>query len=264
MSKTAPNRVMRAVLAETWCCTAGALERIIAIAERTHGPDLAAQRNESKSTDEGMQVADGIAYISVLGPLFPRANIFTSISGATSSELLARDIGRANDDPEVSGIALVVDSPGGAMTGIAEIYDAIEGASKPVLAYGQGEMASAAYWLASAADHVALARAAWAGSIGAVLGLHVGDDDVIEITSSNAPHKRIDPADEDNMAEVQRQVDSAAALMCKDIAKGRGTSVDLVENNYGKGGMLIASDALTAGMCDSINTLGGAVAEMNP
>lgn len=71
-------------------------------------------------------------------------------------------------DPNCLGIVLDIDSGGGQAYGTPELYDAIREYSKPVVAYTDGLMASAAYYIGSAADEIiANKRAEAIGSIGA-------------------------------------------------------------------------------------------------
>ena len=62
-----------------------------------------------------------------------------------------------------------IDSPGGCVVGVPELYDAIAGlAAKGIVtvAGSSGLIASAAYWIASACDVISCTRGAMAGSIG--------------------------------------------------------------------------------------------------
>jgi len=84
---------------------------------------------------------------------------------------VAEEICEAEDDSNVSGIVLVIDSPGGEVIGCAELADAIAACEKPVLAFSEGLMCSAAYWIASAASMVATTKSARSGSIGAYVAI---------------------------------------------------------------------------------------------
>lgn len=77
----------------------------------------------------------------------------------------------AADDPNVTHIVMHLDSPGGTVVGLPELAKKIRGVEKPVTAYTEGMAASAAYWLASQADHVILSESASVGSIGVYVAL---------------------------------------------------------------------------------------------
>ncbi|MHA3773656.1 S49 family peptidase [Verrucomicrobiota bacterium sgz303538] len=68
---------------------------------------------------------------------------------------------------------LAINSPGGSVTGVPETAARIAELAKikNVFAYSEGQMCSAAYWLASAADQVFGTASVQAGSIGVYLAL---------------------------------------------------------------------------------------------
>lgn len=72
--------------------------------------------------------------------------------------------------PSVSAIILDINSGGGMVSGTAELAHIIRGIEKPIVAYTNGYMCSAAYWIAAACDKVVSSPFADAiGSIGTML-----------------------------------------------------------------------------------------------
>jgi len=116
-------------------------------------------------------MVDGVAVISLSGIMGKRMNMFSQISGGTSTELVGNAIRTAIDDPAVIALVLSVDSPGGTVDGTAELADLILSAraEKPVYAYADGMMASAAYWVGSAAEKIFSYRTAEIGSVSVVI-----------------------------------------------------------------------------------------------
>ena len=122
----------------------------------------------------------------------------TRISGATSTEVLATDIQTALDDPSIKSIVLNIDSPGGVASGMNELANLIyQGrAKKKIVAYVGGTGASAAYWIASAAE-IVIDDIGMAGSIGAALNVKLDKKTMAApLTKSSAatppPNKRPD------------------------------------------------------------------------
>jgi ClpP class serine protease len=73
----------------------------------------------------------------------------------------------AMEDPDISGICLDIDSPGGEVAGCFDLVDVIYGArgKKPIHAILTESAYSAAYAIASAADRISVpAPAAWVQS----------------------------------------------------------------------------------------------------
>lgn len=117
-----------------------------------------------------MEVRDGVAIIHVSGALSRNVDILDNMLGDTGYEQITAELSQALANPEVSAILMNIDSPGGAVVGCEECADAVKMASqsKPVVAISDTMMASAAYWIASAADAVYATKSALVGSIGVI------------------------------------------------------------------------------------------------
>lgn len=255
-----------------WLIQRAGLETILAVADRCGDPQ-ALQTKLGRPLDNARTVTmrDGVAVIPISGPIFRHANLFTEISGATSTDELARDIQTALDNPYVRGIVLEIDSPGGEATGINELAAMIRAArgSKRIVAYGGGTVASAAYWIASAAGEVVIDNTALLGSIGVVMSyLDTSQRDSkadvrrIEIVSSQSPDKRVDPATEAGRAKVQIVVDALADVFVSAVAANRGVTPDTVLADFGQGGVLVGAAAVSAGMADRIGSLESVISEL--
>ena len=101
--------------------------------------------------------------------------MMTEYSGATSINTLTDDYRKALDSSDVGAILLVVDSPGGAVSGINAFADIVAAGTKKkyTTAFVAGSAASAAYWIASAASEIAMERTGMVGSIGVVAAIPV-------------------------------------------------------------------------------------------
>lgn len=255
------------ILGPEWAILPDTMRSMLAIAEReTDGPEaVEARMGRPLDNTHQTEMRGGVAVIPVMGPLFRHANMLTRVSGATSYAMVAQDLRTALDDPEVKAIVLNIDSPGGAANGVAELATHIREArdQKEVVAYVGGLGASAAYWLASAASRVVANKTAMVGSVGVVVGVRKGDADQEEIVSSQSPFKRVDPGTAEGRARLQGMVDNLAALFIEDVAEHRGTTVEHVSENFGKGDLLLGRAALDAGMIDELGTFEGLIAQLN-
>lgn len=289
-TKPGAQRVLKALTTQPWALTEGALRQLIEIAARLNNDPEAAleraivrQQERAQRTPEAVQVQagtplegrrnvevrDGVAVIDLNGPIFRYANLFSAMSGAASIEQFALDFGAALRDPNVTAIVLVIDSPGGEVNGVNEMAKHIFAArsTKPVVAYVGHLAASAGYWLASAAREIVIDETAILGSIGVVATISNPDMDPsgdIEIVSSNAPKKRLDPTSDVGRAELQQQIDDLADVFVATVAQQRGVSVETVLKQYGQGGVFVGRRAITAGLADRIGTLDQVIAELNP
>jgi len=115
--------------------------------------------------------ADGIGVIPVVGVIGKGLSPLEKMMGAVDVNDLADTVDAFAANPEVEKIALQVSSPGGTVTGVEELANKVRSIGKPTLAYTDSEMASAAYWIASAADRVVASPSATVGSIGVYIAI---------------------------------------------------------------------------------------------
>lgn len=259
-----------------WAIRPEALRMILQIADRQHEADLAtaAQRLAARfdeinlgavSVSPGkplagthtVRVRGSTAVVPIEGPIFRYANLFSSMSGATSIEALARDLNVALRDPDIEAILLHVDSPGGEVNGTAEFAELVHQAAKTknVVAYVSNEGASAAYWIASAARRIVVANTALVGSIGVCAAMPTGEKaDRVEFVSSQSPRKRPDLASKDGQGQVQTIVDDLAEEFIGAVARYRGVSRDTVASKFGQGDVMVGAKAVEAGLADEVGS----------
>ena len=113
---------------------------------------------------------DGVAVISVQGVIAKRASLIEDVSTgqASSCERILSNVNLAKSDKRVRAIVLDVDSPGGTVDGVAGLSDELYSlrGKIPLVAFANGLMCSAAYWIGSACDRIVATQDAEVGSIG--------------------------------------------------------------------------------------------------
>lgn len=265
------KRAIEAVLASNWAIMPDWLETISSIAEREgeyHGNLEALQAKLGRPLGNTMTatVRDGVAVIPVEGPLFRRANLMTEFSGATSYDTLASDFAQALADPNITGVLLQIDSPGGEVNGSSEFAAMVAASTKPVWAYVGGTVASAAYWIASAADKIITADTAIAGSIGVQAGYSVKEarpgEKSYRFVSSQSPMKNAGPDTDAGARNIQATVDGLAQVFVDTVARNRNTTTETVLESFGQGAVFVAAEALERGMIDAIGTFEGTLQQM--
>lgn len=222
----------------------------------------------------GYQIIDGVAVIPVAGVLSKKANLFTQVSGMSSTEIIGRDIRQAAADGSVSGIVLQIDSPGGTVDGTQTLADIVAEArtEKPVVSIVDGAMCSAAYWIGSAAQEVLISSTTdQVGSIGVVFShKDISGAEAMqgvkttEITAGK--YKRVAsqyaPLSEAGRASMQETADYLYSLFVGAVAKARGVSEETVLNDMADGRVFIGQQAIDAGLVDGVSTLDGAIARV--
>ena len=221
-----------------------------------------------QNVERPYQVENGVAIISIDGIIAKKMNLMTQISGGVSTQLIKKDFERALADPDVTAILLDIDSPGGTVDGTEElataIYEARLEGLKPIVAYTDGIMASAAYWIGSAAEAVYISGdTPWVGSIGVVTA-HVDyskweEKHGIKTTEVYAgKYKRIDseyaPLSKEGAQYLQDQVDYIYSLFSNTVARNRGLSIAGLAD-WADGRLFIGKQAVFAGLVDGVSTI---------
>ena len=227
--------------------------------------------NEPKAYD----IVDGVAILPLEGVIAKRMNLFSQISGGTSSQLLGANLRQAIDDPAVHSIILSIDSPGGTVDGTQILADAVRAGRdvKPIVAFASGTIASAAYWIGSAAQAVYVADGTTVvGSIG-VVATHVDVSQQeaqrgLKTTEIYAgQYKRIasqyGPLTDAGRQSMQDQVDYTYSLFVSAVAENRGVSVDTVLKDMADGRVFMGQQAIDAGLVDGVSTIEALIATLN-
>ncbi len=223
---------------------------------------------------QGYEVIDGVSVIPVDGVLSKRMNLFSQISGGASTDLLARDFKAALADPSVKAIVLAIDSPGGTVDGTVDIARLVfeSRGTKPIVAYTDGTMASAAYWIGSATDKVYIGNdATLVGSIG-VVAMHTDiskaeEQRGIKTTEIYAgKYKRIASQyaslSEEGRAYLQDRVDYLYSVFISAVADYRGVPVEKVLKHLADGKVFSGKQAIEAGLVDGVSTLDALIADL--
>jgi ClpP class serine protease len=202
---------------------------------------------------ENYAVAGDTAQINVLGVLSPRPSFLLWLLGyeQTTYADIQSSLSAAASDSNVQRVVMVVDSPGGTADGLFDTLAALEAFGKPI-SVTAACACSAAYAIAAASGPITATNAAAEfGSVGVAVSVPI-DDETIDITSTEAPHKRPDVSTDEGQAVIREHLDAIHELFAEAIAGGRGTSVARVNTAYGRGATLLAGAAQERGMIDGI------------
>lgn len=205
----------------------------------------------------------GVAVLGIEGALAPKANLFMRVSGGASTQMLTRQVESAVADPRVRALVLSIDSPGGSTIGSPELAATVRelSAIKPIVTVTDGTLASAAYWVGSAANAVfASGPTVQVGSIG-VVATHSytpqGSAQNTEITAGR--YKRMasgtKPLDAEGRAYLQQMVDHLYGVFVDAVAGHRGVAAAQVLEHMADGRVFVGQQALDAGLIDGFATV---------
>lgn len=225
---------------------------------------MAAGPRPSDSLTEMVPAKGGknIAMIRLAGTLMKSESSF----GGTSTVKARREINAAAGDPNVHGIMLAIDSPGGTVAGTAELGDAVKAATKqkPVYSWVDGLAASAAYWPAAQGDMIyAGNRMTRVGSIGTYFAAY---DFSKEFEASGVqarlfttgPLKGMGtpgmPITEEQAVHLQEQVNEMQTHFDAAVRSGRGMSAAQL-TAVRSGAVFPAAEAIDKRLIDGVKTL---------
>ncbi len=261
-------RIIARVYREPWCVLPSTHAAIrAALTSRLAGEPTAQVFAESIDIDEEEVKEDGIEYgtaiIPVYGILGQHLSSLETMCGGVSVDALRSEITLAMEDDDVRRILLDFDSPGGVVTGIPELAKFIAECDKmkPVYAYTEATMASAAYWLASQARKIFATSSADVGSIG-VYAVYLDETEALEQEGvkvnaisagtyklTGAPFK---PMTEDEREMLQEQVDWVYSQFKASILSKREVPESAMQGQVFDGAHAV-SQGLIDGVVDSVN-----------
>lgn len=275
-----PHRILAAIRSQPWAILPDYLEAIEGIALRLAANpalDLIAEDGHAErhfaalaqmgARAEGTRSAtlrDGVGCLPIMGPILPRAALVSpSGAGACALDHAAADLRALNTNKDVRSICIVMDTPGGAVTGVHEFARLVAASEKPVTVHVAGQACSAGYWIASqAVGGISLDPTGIVGSIGVAMSTKVQEAPdqsghrSLDITSSNAPNKRPDLTTDEGRASLRAMLDQVESVFIADVARGRGVTVATVKSEFGGGGLKTGAQAKEAGMVDRVEVNG--------
>lgn len=220
------------------------------------------------------QSSGDIAVLPLMGTISHRMGLLAQSSGGTSVEAWGKSFRALVADPSIGGIVIDVDSPGGSVSGIDEITSEIHRArgTKPITAVANTLMASAAYWIGSAADEVVVSPSAQVGSIGVIAahedksGLYEKMGVKVSLISAGkykAENNPFEPMTDEGKAAIQKRVDESYGMFTRAVARNRGVTVEQVRANFGEGRLVSAREAVRLGMADRVATIDDVISGMS-
>ena len=229
---------------------------------------IAAQQPRTISlADQRYQSIEGgsIAVIDIQGTMTKAGS---SLGGGGTVEA-RKAIRQAEEDPTVASIILRFDSPGGTVSGTADLAAEVKATKKPIVAFVEDLCCSAAMWVASQCDEIFANNAtAMIGSIGTFMGLYdiskaLNDEGIKavvikagEFKGGGFPGMEITDAQQ---AEWQKQIDAIQEQFTAGIAAGRKLDIDQAKALV-TGLTYVATEAMSLKLIDGIKTFDEVVA----
>lgn len=220
------------------------------------------------------EMQDGVGLIRINGPLLNERDPEYDYFGIpyTTYDQVAAAADALRSDPNVRGVVLAIDSPGGDAVGVSAAADALAAlrAEKPTAAWTGRMMASAAYFLGSQAQRVTATVDAMVGSIGTVMAIpeftgllsRIGINfDIFRTGPLKYTGNGFEKLSDGQRAYLQSTVEQYGEIFKSAVARGRGRSAEWV-NEVASGRTWIAGAAAANGLIDGVGTLSDALGAM--
>lgn len=231
-----------------------------------------ADDSEDRYKPESLYSRQGsVGVVKIEGNLIKgEANAIYQYFGLQGYDNIKAALVEAVMDKDAESIMLYVDSGGGSVAGVRDTAQFIKtvGKVKPIYAYSEFA-ASAAYWLASASDHIITSETGINGSIG-VLRIHTEyskEDEKYGITTTVLragkykallnPHE---PLSEEAKAQAESMLEDLYAMFVTDVAENLGTTYTNVDRNMAQGKEFLGVRGKEVGIVHEIGTLETALA----
>jgi signal peptide peptidase SppA len=265
--------VLPQVYGRVWAILPDSMQTILASDKAANAIEFEAYRK--KEATRFRKVDGQIHVLPLQGVLTPKASVLSLLFGGTPLDYFGEAFDSAMNNDKVGAVVLDIDSPGGSVYGVHELADKIYYArgKKPIVAMVNGLGASAAYWIASAADEIVITPSGEAGSIG-VIAVHEDISGLLDkagvkvsfITAGKykAEGNETEPLTDEGITAIQGRVDDYYEMMTEDIGRNRGVSATKVKADFGEGRVWGAQQAKRGGMVDKIGTMEQVLGRLHP
>jgi len=224
--------------------------------------------DKDRETSRLLAIDDaGVATISIKGSLTNDGDAdWNEWMGMTGYPEIRDAMISAATDASVQHIILDIDSGGGAVSGVddtAKLIRLVHDNVKPVTAFTDGAMYSAAYWLGASAGQVFASKAAGMGSIG-VIATHMERSEMLKeagigVTVVRAGRYKalansVEKLTEEGKAQIQAGVDAAYKIFVGHVAEMRDKSYEFVDSVMAQGREFYGQAGADAGLIDGIKS----------
>ena len=229
---------------------------------RVQPAEVRNREGNSAATGKPYSMDGPVAIVPVEGVLTKRGFSFFGHKLAPGMRDVVAALHSACSDLGVKAILLDVDSPGGTVDGIEELAEAVSkaGSIKPLYAFADGMMASAAYWLSCNAREIAAPATAEVGSIGVIM-MHREYSKALEgsgikyniIAAGHykAAGNMVEPLSEEMRTYLQSGIDDTYELFLQAVERGRNVSREKALA-MADGKVFTGGEALKAGLIDRV------------
>jgi protease-4 len=205
-----------------------------------------------------------VQLVRIEGPLMKY-----NFCGAYGMESIQQGLRAANADETVKSIVLLIDSPGGTVDGTDNLAREIKGSNKPVVAFVNGMMCSAAYWIGSSASEIIAddANKGYNATIGSIGTMAMWKDKskaeeaagikthMVFATKSTKKGAAYQEMMGGNYERLVKELDNLNETFLSAVQANRGDKLQAKVEGVLNGEVYNAKEALQVGLIDRIGSL---------
>jgi ClpP class serine protease len=265
------QHVAQEVVSQPWLITPSGHQAVRALLESKLARTVADEDGEEADQEFPFVVprgkpsldANGVGHVYIRGVIGQGLSRIEKTCGNTDTKDVAAEIG-ALVTQGARGILICIDSPGGMVTGTPELADYISNVALeiPVYIFCDGQLCSAAYWIAAGASKIISTDSAEVGSIGVFYpwvdssgawdkaGLK---SDIITNEAGIFKAAGVGPSlTDDQRANIQAKVERIFGLFKGFLTSMRALNGAVVPDDACQGQTFLGADAMASGLIDQI------------
>jgi len=219
--------------------------------------------------DKGDMVKDGPVQVFKIN--YPIAKY--DYCGDPGTQTMQQLIASADSDPTVKSIVLWLDSPGGQVDGTEALANTVKAVKKPVVAYTDGLLASAAYWIGSSANEIISqgSNNGWNETIGSIGTMAMWKDEsgkyekegikvhTVFATDSTDKWGNYFAAQKGDYTRLKQELDGLNNTFLDAVKSNRQGKINLDKENVLTGKTYNTKEALKYGLIDRIGNFQSAI-----
>jgi len=245
-------------------------EMLVKVPELKTAGDMAVRFTENPEERDDFMLRNGVAIIPITGPISKRGSFWSFFYGGTPLSVLNEVFMEALADSDVQAIVLDIDSPGGTVSGTEAFGDLIYNSrgQKPIVAFGNGMMASAAYWIGSGADKIIVEQTTGVGSIGVVMvhwdfsemdKMYGVKRTVLSAGKYKALGNSTEPLSDKARKIFENELDYIYTIFVDTVARNLGVDAETVLEDMADGRIFIGRQAVDVGLAHDIGSMDTAI-----
>lgn len=262
------TNIIQAVTSTIWAIMPEKMDAILAFLSAKSGVGFFSESEveiETKVATTAKNIKGKVAVLPLTGTISQRIGSMSHTSGGVSTDEFGAWFDSAIADNEIGAIVIDTDSPGGNVFGVQELSQKIFDArgTKPVIAVVNSLMASAAYWIASAADEIVVTPSGEVGSIG-VIAVHTEQAEaeqkagfkttVMTAGKFKGEGNPFEALSDEARTNIEGRLQDFYGQFTGDVARNRGVARAEVVGGFGQGRVVGADAAVEMGMADRVGT----------